>query len=138
MQKPAHLEPSAAVAQHRREQHQVVVVNPHQIRLSRKRRDHIRKLFVDALVGEPLRMLLGTVVIFVGRARHNVMEERPEHVVAKPIVVRRGLLRREKDWHTASRAQRAIDLVQLRRCRVFGHRAPADPNSAHELYAKER
>ena len=53
VQEPANLEPGAPIAQHRGQQHEVIVVHPHKVRVAHVGGDDVGKLFVDALVRLP-------------------------------------------------------------------------------------
>ncbi len=126
VQEKADGEPWGPAAQHRRNQHQVEVVDPD---------PRVRPRVLEDRVGEAL---VDTYVVLPGLGRdaepvREVVEERPEGVVADPAVEILLLVRREEDRDEVPLLEL---LASLRLQRLGNHGAgPADP---HRVPANRR
>mmetsp|Transcript_8934 Transcript_8934/g.25231 ORF Transcript_8934/g.25231 Transcript_8934/m.25231 type:complete len:258 (+) Transcript_8934:2012-2785(+) len=85
VQEPADVAVRLRLAQHLGDEHQVVVVHPHVVVVLVHLQDRLREELVRLLVGlpEPRAALVDALVEW----RHDVVEERPEHIVRKPIII---------------------------------------------------
>ena len=137
VQEPADAQPRLTLAQQAGQQHQVVVVHPHHVLGARNRRDGVGKLGVGQAVRLPLLLLeAGGALLALGRAR-DVVEERPEHVVAEAVVVAARERLVEEDGHAAAPQHVPAHLLHLLGRRVL-QVGPPHPDAPHVLDAEER
>eukprot|EP00965_Chrysotila_dentata_P017589 584274-Pleurochrysis_carterae.AAC.1 len=137
VQEPSNLEPRLSRAQQRRQQHQVVVVHPHHVALASDCLDDFGKLGIDCLVRLPLVALAPSAGAFFTHARDDIVEERPEHVVAEAVVVEPRLLLWQKDGDATTPPQRAANSLLLFRRRIV-YICPSHPDDPHMLHAQQR
>jgi hypothetical protein len=87
VQEPTHLHGRVLVLQTRRQEHQMVVVAPHRVSGLVRVQDDAREELVGLLVRFPLQThVFGFAQLALERERH-VVEQRPQDVVAVPVVV---------------------------------------------------
>ena len=142
MQEPADLDVlmvlDALRAQQRGQQHQMIIMNPHEVRLARDAVDDVGEALVDALVSEPVGLLaLRSAVLGLRYRLDDVVKEWPELIIAEPIVVCGRLLCWQEDGHAPAGKESVPHLLELDRRDVVGYRAPAHPDHPHVSYAHE-
>ena len=119
VQEEAHLQAGPAPPEHRRQQQEVVVVDPDDVVRSGLLQDGVAEHFVDELVGRP-----GALV--ERDERGEVVEQRPERLVAVTLVEALGVLSREEHGpgrEVLAAAARHLGLLFRR----DGPAGPADP-----------
>ena len=90
--------------QHRRQQHQVIVVNPNRVALLWRWTSTHRRIAVD------LQVLLPPFPLIAEFAGH-VMQQRPQAGIGKPVIISLDLSLVQEDRHvTKSSAQLALDV----------------------------
>jgi len=70
-----------------RDQHEMIIVNPAEDIRALRFQDHLRKEPVDLLIGPPVVRAVEIT------ARRQIVEQRPEDFIRKPVVIPQFLLR---------------------------------------------